>query len=151
MAIEDLTLRPANRDDLPLLLDLYADMDGHAPLPLAQGTDLFEAVQSIPNYGIYLAFDPDQAVPIGTFSLLEIPTFMHHGYHKAALLDAVSIRSHHRGKGYGRVMIHQALQLAQRANCYKVTLSTNLARPQAHDFYIKLGFKQHGWSFSCIL
>ncbi|MEO1404769.1 MAG: GNAT family N-acetyltransferase, partial [Cyanobacteria bacterium J06635_1] len=44
-------------------------------------------------------------------------------------------------------LMQQAIQLCADRGCYKVQLSSNLRRTQAHDFYKSLGFQQHGWSF----
>lgn len=77
-----------------------------------------------------------------------MPTMMHRSFHKAAILDAVTIDSVHRGKGHGTQMMRAALNIAAKAGCYKVTLSSNLKRDRTHKFYRSLGFKQHGWSFS---
>ncbi|MEM8810010.1 MAG: GNAT family N-acetyltransferase [Cyanobacteria bacterium P01_G01_bin.38] len=146
----NLALHQATTADLPLLIQLYAEMDGHAPLSIEQGGELFTQIQQVPNYRIYLAYgknsDNDDS-PIGTFSLIDVPTFMHSGYHKYAVIDAVSIRPHLRGQGLGTTMMQQAIQLCADRGCYKVQLSSNRHRTQAHDFYKSLGFQQHGWSF----
>jgi GNAT superfamily N-acetyltransferase len=44
-------------------------------------------------------------------------------------------------------MMQYAIQLCRRAGCYKVTLSSNLKRKSAHEFYESLGFQRHGYSF----
>lgn len=145
-----LALRQATMADLPILIQLYAEMDGHAPLPADQATDLFTQIQQVPNYRIYLAYNKDsesEGSLVGTFSLIDVPTFMHAGYHKYAVIDAVSIRPHLRGQGLGTTLMQQAIQLCADRGCYKVQLSSNLRRTQAHDFYKSLGFQQHGWSF----
>lgn len=144
-----LSLRPATAADLPILNELYADMDGKPPLSADLMADLWQQVTQVPHYTIYLAGLNDEIV--GTFSLLIAPTFMHRGFHKFALLDAVAVRSTHRSQGIGRQMMQQALQISQEAGCYKVMLSSNLMRDRAHAFYESLGFRQHGWSFSLTL
>jgi GNAT superfamily N-acetyltransferase len=39
------------------------------------------------------------------------------------------------------------LQYAKEKGCYKMSLSSNLRREKAHQFYESLGFKKHGFSF----
>ncbi len=143
---EALTLRPATPDDLPLLIELYAAMDGEAPLALGAVEAVFQQIQAIPHAQIYLAaLGPDV---VGTFTLLLAPTMMHRGIHRFALLDAVTVLPQFRGQGMGKAMVVAALHLAQEAGCYKLMLSSNLQRDRAHAFYRSLGFEQHGWSFS---
>ena len=44
-------------------------------------------------------------------------------------------------------MMEKAIALCQEAGCYKMFLSTNLKRTDAHAFYEYLGFKKHGYSY----
>ena len=144
--LDSLTLRLANHEDLDTLGQLYADMDGHDPLSSTVLTNIFEQIQTVPNYSIYLV--EAQGLAIGTFSLLILPTMMHEGYHRSALLDSVTLLSTYRSRGIGRWMMQQAMQICRAGGCYKLMLSSNLQRNRAHNFYQSLGFQQHGWSFS---
>ncbi|BAY66459.1 putative acetyltransferase [Calothrix brevissima NIES-22] len=141
--------RIAKSEDLPLLNQLYADMDGQPLIPKDDLEKIFAEITQIPNYHIYIAYLNEQTV--GTFSLLYAPTMMHHGYHKFAVLDSVTVISSMRGQGIGSQMVKAALKLSAEAGCYKMMLSSNLKRDRAHQFYKSLGFEQHGWSFKCIL
>ncbi|MCG5057595.1 MAG: GNAT family N-acetyltransferase [Limnoraphis sp. WC205] len=136
----------ARQEDLSLLNHLYSQMDDLPLLSDDQIEELFNKINQIPNYKIYLVWLDEKAV--GTFSLLYVPTMMHRGFHQFAVLDAVSVDSVYRSQGIGKAMIRTALKLSAEAGCYKVTLSSNLHRDRAHAFYESLGFQQHGWSFS---
>ncbi|BAY41526.1 putative acetyltransferase (plasmid) [Nostoc sp. NIES-2111] len=144
-----LDIRLANREDLPVLSQLYADMDGEAPLAKQELEKIFAQIAQFPNYHIYIAYLNQQ--PVGTFSLFYAPTMMHREYHKFAVLDSVTVISSMRGEGIGSQMVKAAIKLSAEAGCYKVTLSSNLKRDRAHQFYQSLGFEQHGWSFKCVL
>lgn len=139
----------AGSEDWLVLNQLYADMDGELPLGSDRPEEVFTQITQTPNYYIYLAHLNQQ--PVGTFSLIYLPTMMHRGYHKFAVLDAVTVISHLRGQGIGSQMVKAAIQLSAEAGCYKVTLSSNLKRHRAHQFYQSLGFEQHGWSFKCLV
>ena len=144
--MEILEYKIATEQDLSVLNHLYTDMNYK---PLMAGNKILEIwnrIQQVPDYYIYLTYLENKA--IGTFSLLFMPTMMHPGFHKSAVLDSVTILSSYRGKGYGKQMIQEALRISAEAECYKVTLSSNIQRDRAHNFYKSLGFKQHGWSFS---
>lgn len=142
----NLTIRMATLEDLPTLIQLHSEMDEVPPLPLEQAQQIFNKMSKVPDYQSYIALKNDE--PVGTFSLLFVPTLMHRGFEKFALLDAVVVKAAYRSRGIGKVMIQEALKMSAAAGCYKVTLSSNLKRTRAHAFYQSLGFKQHGWSFS---
>jgi GNAT superfamily N-acetyltransferase len=136
----------ATKVDLPMLNGLYAEMDDRPLMSDEKILEIWERIQQVPEYYIYLAYLEERA--IGTFSLLFLPTMMHRGFHRSAILDSVAISKDYRGRGWGTKMMQKALSICADAGCYKVTLSSNLTRDRAHQFYESLGFKQHGWSFS---
>lgn len=139
-----LEIKPVTSKDLPILNQLYTEIDGESPLSLPDVEQIFEQIQQYPNYQIYIAWLKGEAV--GTFSLLFIPMILHHS--KSALIDAVVVTSTYRHQGIGKAMMQEALKLSREAGCYKAMLSSNLKRTVAHQFYESLGFKQQGWSFS---
>lgn len=139
-----LEIQPVTSKDLPLLNQLYTEIDGESPLSLPHVEQIFEQIKQYPNYQIYIAWLKGEAV--GTFSLLFIPMILHDS--KSALIDAVVVTSTYRHQGIGKAMMQEALKLSREAGCYKAMLSSNLKRTVAHQFYESLGFKQQGWSFS---
>lgn len=139
-----LTTRIAKYQDLPVLNQFYTEIDEEPPLPLAKVEQIFEEIQQIPNYNIYITEVNHQ--PVGTFSLLVMPLILHQS--KVAIIDAVIVTSEYRNQGIGKLMMEAAFKLSAEAGCYKVMLSSNLKRDRAHQFYQSLGFKQQGWSFS---
>ncbi|MEL7074335.1 MAG: GNAT family N-acetyltransferase [Cyanobacteria bacterium J06582_2] len=139
----------ATEEDLTILNGLYADMNNQPLMSEDKIIEIWHQIKQVPDYYVYLAYLENKA--IGTFSLLFMPTMMHPGFHRSAILDSVTILSSYRGKGYGKQMMGQALEISADAGCYKVTLSSNLQRDQAHKFYQSLGFQQHGWSYSYLL
>ena len=153
---ENLKFKIATEHNLSTLNTLYADMNDKQLMTQKKILEIWQQIQQVPNYYIYLAYLDNKAMSltsfaIGTFSLLFMPTMMHPGFHKSAILDSVTILSSYRSKGYGKQMMRQALEISADAGCYKVTLSSNLQREEAHKFYQSLGFQQHGWSYSYLL
>jgi GNAT superfamily N-acetyltransferase len=141
-----LTIRIVTLEDLPTLIQLHSEMDGAPLMPSEQAQQIFTEMSRVPDYHSYIAFS--NVEPVGTFSLLFLPTLMHRNIHKFALLDAVVVKANCRSQGIGKTMVKEALKISAAAGCYKVTLSSNLKRDRAHAFYQSLGFQQHGWSFS---
>jgi GNAT superfamily N-acetyltransferase len=124
---------------------LLAEMDNEAPMPLARAERLFREMARYPDYRCYLAWDGDS--PVATFTLLIFDALVHGGS-REALLDGVVVTATRRGQGIGRAMIQEAMHLAASAGSYKLALSSNIKRKDAHRFYESLGFQQHGISFA---
>jgi GNAT superfamily N-acetyltransferase len=59
----------------------------------------------------------------------------------------VVVSRSYRGRRIGEAMVREALLMASQAGCYKLILSSNLKRRDAHRFYEQLGFRQHGISY----
>ncbi len=123
---------------------LLAEVDGEPELPPEQARQILREMARYPNYSCYLAFDG--AEPVGTFSLLVFTTLVHDGRNDA-LIEGVVVASARRGQGIGRAMMREAMRLAREAGCYKLALSSNSKREDAHRFYRSLGFIEHGVSF----
>lgn len=55
------------------------------------------------------------------------------------------------GKGRGEALVTHAVELARVAGCYKVTLTSNKGREDAHRFYRRLGFNATNEGFRLAL
>jgi GNAT superfamily N-acetyltransferase len=144
--VNTLTIRPAERADLPEVLHLYRqpDLDDGASISLATAEELFDKMQRYPSYRIFLAERAGQIV--GTFPLLIMDNLLHQGA-PAAIVEAVAVAPPWQRQGIGRQMMQWAMAESARAHCYKLVLSSNLKRYRAHAFYDRLGFTRHGYSF----
>jgi GNAT superfamily N-acetyltransferase len=144
----DIVVREVVADDAEVLAALMLEMDDE-PKRVPDGAQMREVMADMaayPDFRAYLALDRTGA-PVGTFSLMIFRSPSHQGA-RQAMLDAVVVARSHRGQGVGGAMLRQALHIAAASGCYKMTLSSNLKRVDAHRFYEDLGFRQHGISFS---
>jgi len=57
-----------------------------------------------------------------------------------AEIESVHVHPDHRGRGIGGVLMSAAVVRARELGCYRVQLTSNKARPDAHRFYEGLGF-----------
>ncbi|MBW8371990.1 MAG: GNAT family N-acetyltransferase [Thiobacillus sp.] len=142
--------REASKADLPDLLRLLSqpEMDDGQTLPLAEAERLFDRMARYPDYRMYVAIRDDRIV--GAFALLIMDNLGHRGAHSGVIEDVV-VDPHCQGQGIGRAMMQHALHLCGEKRCYKVALSSNLARERAHAFYESLGFERHGYSFRVMI
>lgn len=145
----NLAIRLATVYDLPEVLRLYhqSGLDRGSNLTMADAEQWFHRLRQYPNYNLWIATlgEPDNK-RVGTFTLLIMDNLVHHGS-PSGIIEGVAVDPAFQGQGIGRQMMHWAIAQCQAAGCYKLCLSTNLKREQAHAFYESLGFQKHGYSF----
>jgi ribosomal protein S18 acetylase RimI-like enzyme len=141
-----LDIRKATRDDLKDILTLYAepDIDNRNVLDLQSATSVLDKMKQYPSYSLYVASVDNQIV--GSFAFLIMDNLAHMGAPSAVVEDVV-VHTKWRDQGIGHRMIEFAMKEAKTQKCYKLALSCNINREQAHKFYESLGFEKHGYSF----
>ena len=148
-SLPHVTVRQATLDDAETLVALLAEMDDEptrdATLDADGARQIMHKMAAYPYFRAYLVFA--DGVAVGTFSILVFCSLTHEGTQQA-VLDAVVISRACRGQGIGSVMLDHAVRIAGEAGCYKIALSSNLKRMDAHRFYENFGFKQHGISLA---
>ena len=140
---EELIIRRATRDDVIEIVRLLADdhlgsqrENYQQPLPQAY----YDAFQEIDrNESNELAVVEARGEVIGTLQLTFIPGFSFQGG-KRALIEAVRVDSRYRGRGIGHQLIEWAISRARQEKCHVIQLTTHNDRPDAHRFYLDLGF-----------
>lgn len=149
MTNDTLTIREAERADLPGVLALYAqpDLDDGVVLPLHDAERIFARFARYPDYTLYVAEQDGRIV--GSFALLIMDNLGHLGAPSAIVEDVVVGPVMH-GRGIGRAMMRFAVERAREKRCYKLVLSSNAKRERAHAFYESLGFERHGYSFRIV-
>ena len=70
-----------------------------------------------------------------------------HGGRRIAVVESVVVRPDQQGCGIGRKLMEHAHSQGTESGIYKVMLSSNLRRSDAHRFYEHIGFERHGYSF----
>jgi GNAT superfamily N-acetyltransferase len=140
-------IRLAQEADLPAVLALYGQpgMDDERVLPLPEARRIWREFQRYPSYRLFVACEADGSV-VGTYALLVMHNLAHLGT-PSAIAEDVVVSAERQGQGIGRALMTHALQQARTAGAYKLALSSNSKRTQAHAFYTALGFQQHGLSF----
>lgn len=139
-------IRQAIEADLPDVLALYAqpDLDNGKVLSDCEAKGVFAQFAQYPNYRLFVAELEGKVV--GSFALLVMHNLAHRGT-PSAIAEDVVVAKVNQGQGIGRQLMAHALREAKLAGCYKLALSSNRKRQDAHSFYESLGFEQHGFSF----
>jgi GNAT superfamily N-acetyltransferase len=141
-----LVIRSAAAADLPKVLALYAQpqFDAGKVLPVETARRLWERFEDYPDYMLYVAERAGDIV--GSFALLVMHNLGHLGT-PSAIVEDVVVAPTFQGHGIGKAMMQFALDRCREKGCYKLVLSSNAKREDAHAFYESLGFVRHGFSF----
>jgi GNAT superfamily N-acetyltransferase len=141
---QDVTFRPATRDDLPEIVRLLAD----DPLGATRETPgdvipdaywrAFEAIENDPNNAVIVAELKGRVA--GTLQLTYIPGLTYTGGERAQI-EGVRVASEQRGRGIGQLLIGWAIERARERGCRVVQLTTDRQRPDSIRFYQKIGFR----------
>jgi GNAT superfamily N-acetyltransferase len=142
-----LSIRDAHDGDLAAVASLY-EASGVDPQGRNDAATIAAAWQRLrreaPTARVLLA--EDGGTPVGTLTCFVLPLLVHGGT-PAALVEAVAVHPQAQGHGVGRALMDAAMAIAREAGCYKLALSSNQTRTNAHAFYDRLGYARHGVSF----
>jgi GNAT superfamily N-acetyltransferase len=143
---QELQIREAVAADLPSVLPLFGQlgMDDGRVLDADGASALLEKMRRYPDYRLYMAALDGKV--LGAFVLLIMDNFAHLGA-PSGIVEDVVVREGWRGNGIGAAMMRFAMARCREKNCYKMVLSSNRNRAEAHRFYRSLRFETHGYSF----
>lgn len=149
-AVTETRLRPGTAADLPAVLALFvaSGLDKAEDVPLAGALESWQAMQAL-GAELWLAEVAGQdgrVEVLGCLTLYILPLLAHRQAPEA-LVEDVAVHPKAQGLGLGRLLMEQAMAVARARGCYKLALSSNAKRVDAHAFYEHLGFARHGFSF----
>lgn len=137
-------VREATEADLPRLVELLAQLsldepreELGAPLPESYRR-AFQEIEADPRQRL-LVVEADGRI-VAAAVLMIIPNLSHVG-RPYAIVENVVVDAVERGAGHGDLLMQYATEEARQAGCYKLTLTSNKRRGDAHRFYERLGFK----------
>jgi GNAT superfamily N-acetyltransferase len=136
-----LLIRRAADADLPRIVELLAK--GSVPgEPSPEGGDIApyrSALHEIEaGTGAVLVAELGDEV-VGVCQLI-VFRHLHRRGGLCAEIESVHVHPDHRGAGIGSTLIAAAVERARALGCYRVQLTSNRAREDAHRFYERLGF-----------
>jgi GNAT superfamily N-acetyltransferase len=151
ISASDVTVRPATDADLgPVvaLLEHGSLVEGKEdPLDLAPYRVALADIARQPG-GLLVAEEGGQVV--GVCQLIVFRHLQSRGG-LCAEIESVHVHPEQRGRGIGHVLMEAAVQQARDLGCYRMQLTSNMARPDAHRFYESLGFTPSHQGFKLTL
>ena len=144
------TVREATGGDFGPLLRLLDGMDesmyagrGHAAE--REVRSLFDAILADPDQRLLVAEDGGRLV--GSAHLMVLRHFGR-SLSRSGVVEGVVVEPTYRRAGVGAALMRAVAEAARGAGCYKLALSSNLARTGAHRFYSRLGWKRSHFGYS---
>ena len=146
-----ITVRPIRRDDVATAIELLI---GGTLTPgsedASREAEYWAAAEGCQeNGGIVLVAEDDGEV-LGVCQVLILWHFQRTGG-KAAEIESVHVRADRRSQGIGALMIAAAEEHAAAQGCYRIQLTSNNQRLDAHRFYVRLGYDQSHQGFKKLL
>ena len=144
-------MRPARREDLPAIMAMLADdefsvgREGGADEAVSAA---FDEIERDPNSTVFV-LERDGRV-VGCAQLTVIAGLARRGL-KRGVIEAVRIASDSRGRGLGRDLVREIVEVARGRGCGIVQLTSDKRRLDAHRFYASLGFQMSHEGFKLVL
>ena len=139
-----MNFRKAKKEDVPGIVKMLAD-DVMGQQREAFGDPLsdsyyqaFDAISKDVNQELIVVEDDENGI-IGTLQLSFIRYLTYSGGLRAQI-EAVRIRKDQRGKGIGEKLFRWAIARSKERGAHLLQLTTDKKRPEALEFYKKLGF-----------
>lgn len=147
VAVRDgVVIRPARPDDAAAVAALLA---GGAMTVTEDPADVGSYRRAIAEGGGLLVAEKQGRV-VGACQLLFLPHIQHNGG-RCAEIESMHVAAGERGGGIGSALLGEAVQRARAAGCYRVQLTSNKSRPDAHRFYLRHGFQASHEGFKLYL
>ncbi|MFH1032053.1 MAG: GNAT family N-acetyltransferase [Chloroflexota bacterium] len=146
------TIRQATKKDIPRILELYKQLsfspEEHRKPPVEDCCEILEGMKKVPGYELLVAEENGEV--IGTTVLAILPGFAH-GTSPFAVVEYVVVDEKRRSRGIGKLLMEYVIARAKEAGCYKIALTSDNRREQAHKFYNSIGFKSSSHGFRLYL
>jgi len=149
--MDDVMVRQATEQDLPSIVALF----GHGSLVEGKedGTELLPYTTALAEItagpgAMFVAELGGQVVGVCQFIIFR------HLQSRGGLcaeVESVHVHPDQRGHGIGTLLLRHAIGSAKERGCYRVQLTSNNARTDAHRFYERLGFEGSHQGFKLLL
>jgi len=150
IAMVQVQIRDAIDSDVSGILQVLSEsgIDGDKSFTPDEARAHLARIRAWPNFRLLVALVDGEVA--GTYSLVIMDKLGKRGT-PAGVVEDVAVARSRQGRGIGRAMMAHALEECRKAGCYKLALSSNVQRADAHRFYESLGFTRHGYSFAMFL
>jgi len=144
-------IREAGAEDLDDLIGLVRQLREPPKVERGEREDYARALAEIVNDpGSTLLLAEADGRAVGALALYICPN-LSHGGDPFAVIENVVVDAGTRRRGVGAALMREAIARARVAGCFKILLTSNKERPEAHRFYQRLGFRETHRAFHLLL
>ena len=147
-------IREAQAADIPRILELYRQLAFTPQPPNTPQPSTVEYQQAFSNIsqttGYQLLVAEEDSKILGTAVVAILPGIAH-GVSPFAVVEYVVVDEARRSQGIGRLLMEHIKEQAKKAGCYKIMLTSDNRRTEAHDFYRSLGYEASAYGFRLYL
>lgn len=138
---ESTIVRQIQYDELDQLLSLYKHLNQDDPELVYDNKlkALWDEIYHDPNMHYIVVEVNGKIVSSCVLVIIKNLTRNARSY---GLIENVVTHFEYRRRGYGKLVLSKALEIAQKANCYKVMLMTGSRKEQTLKFYEEAGFRK---------
>ena len=146
--MDDLTIREASTNDIPIILGLLYDL--RRPKP-QKDSDVETFRKLVSKYvkdsdKTILVAELDGMKIIGMVSVMYLPRL-----NQSTLeiyIPELIVLQKYQNRGIGKKLINFCITLAKKKKCHRIRLESGNQRKDSHEFYKHMGFEQHALSFT---
>lgn len=137
-------IRLAQLSHLQELIELYANhlssKNNTVNVDKIKAYSLLKKMIQDSDYKILIVQEAGVVVSSATLLIVKNLT---HNLRPYAIIENVVTHQDYRKKGYARAIITEACNIAEKKDCYKITLTTGSKDPEVLSFYEKCGFNKN--------
>jgi len=131
-------IRMVNKNDLPALQELYLNLHDSEIMPITSETmQLWDSILTDPNYHILIGEELGKIVSSATLVIIKNLT---REMRPHALLENIVTLPDYRNKGYARLLLSKAVEMAKENNCYRIMFISGSKNESTIRFYRNSGF-----------
>ena len=131
-------IRMINKNDLPALQELYLELYDTEIQPITSETmQLWESILTDPNHHIIIGEEMGRIVSSVTLVIIKNLT---RKMKPTALIENMVTAPSHRNKGYARLLLNKAVEIAKEHECYRITFISGTKNESTIKFYLNSGF-----------
>jgi ribosomal protein S18 acetylase RimI-like enzyme len=142
-----ISIRSASPEDFDAVYRLFGQLWPNKPLNRSELQRVFDRGVSSGTDELLCAVSGDDVIGFCAYAIVN--NFWQEGH--ISYIYAMVVDEAYRGRGYGTLLLNEAIDRSRRRGMKRVELDSGFPRERAHRFYEKLGFEKRAYLFSYTL